>query len=180
MYQTIRRFAVTALIAGCCAKPAVSQDVKPEPDAIIGSMQLGAQHIRAMYTQAVAQMSEADFAFKPTPEVRSFGQLIAHVAETNYYFCANALGEKLPVSNIEKTVTARADLTKALEASFVYCERAFAAINDPVHAKRTASFREHPVTAGALLNFRNYHSLLHWGNAITYMRLRGKVPPTAG
>ena len=180
MYQTIRRFAVTALIAGCCAEPALSQEIKAEPDALVQSMQAGAQHIRAMFTQAVGQMSEADFAAKPTPEVRSFGQLIAHVADTNYYFCASALGEKQPVSSIEKTMTTKADLTKALEASFVYCERAFAAINDPANAKRAVTFHGHPNTAGALLNFRNYHSLLHWGNAITYMRLRGKVPPTAG
>jgi uncharacterized damage-inducible protein DinB len=180
MYQTIRRFAVTALLAGCCAKPAVSQEVKHEPDALVGSMQAGAQHIRAMFTQAVGQMSDADSAFKPTPEVRSFGQLIAHVAETNYYFCASALGEKQPAANIEKTMTTKADITKALEASFVYCERAFSAINDPANAKRAVTFHGHPNTAGALLNFRNYHSLLHWGNAITYMRLRGKVPPTAG
>jgi uncharacterized damage-inducible protein DinB len=156
------------------------QELRPEPDALVQSMQAGAQHIRAMFTQAIEQMSDADFAFKPTPEVRSFGQLLAHVAETNYWFCAGALGEKPPASNIEQTMTSRADITRTLLESFAYCERAFTAVNDPAHAQKVVSFHGQPATAAVLLNFRNYHSLLHWGNAITYMRLRGKVPPTAG
>ena len=180
MFKTIRVFALTSMLATCCGESAFSQEIKAEPDALVGSMHAGAQHIRAMFTQAVEKMSEADFAYKPTPEVRSFGQLLAHVADTNYWFCAGALGEKPPAADIEKTMTARADITKSLEASFVYCERAFAAMNDPANAKRAITFHGRPNTAGALLNFRNYHGLLHWGNAITYMRLRGKVPPTAG
>jgi uncharacterized damage-inducible protein DinB len=178
MYQKIRAFAIVSLIAGCCVEPATAQDNKPEPDPLVVSMQMGAQHIRAMFTQAVPKMSEEDFAFKPTPEVRSFGQLLAHVADSNYLFCSGALGEKQPVTGVEKTKTTRADITKALEESFVYCARAFAA-DDPANAKRGVTFHGQPHTAGALLNFRNYHSLLHWGNAITYMRLRGKIPPTA-
>ena len=180
MFKRIRAFAITSLLASCCVKPAVSQVTAPDPGALVVSMQLGAQHIRAMFTQAVPQMSEADFAFKPTPQVRSFGQLLAHVAETNYWFCAAAMGEAQPVSNIEKTRTTRADITKALEESFVYCARAFESMNDPANVNRAVTFHGQPNTAGALLNFRNYHSLLHWGNAITYLRLRGKVPPTAG
>lgn len=180
MYHKIRALAFTSLIAGCCVEPATAQEIKPGPDPLVESMQMGAQHIRAMFTQAVPKMSEEDFAFHPTPEVRSFGQILAHVADSNYMFCSGALGEKQPVTDIEKTKTTRADITKALEESFVYCARAFTAMNDPANVKRGVTFHGQPNTAGALLNFRNYHSLLHWGNAITYMRLRGKVPPTAG
>src|SRR5688500_822413 len=140
MYKTIRVFALTSILSTCCGEAAFSQEIKAEPDALVQSMQAGAQHIRAMFTQAVDKMSEADFAFKPTPEVRSFGQLLAHVAETNYYFCASALGEKQPAANIEKTMTTRADITKALEASFVYCERAISALDDQANAKRAVTF----------------------------------------
>ena len=61
------------------------------------------------------EMPEADFAFKPTPEVRSFGQLVGHVADAQYLFCSIALGEKNPSPGIEKTKTAKADLVQALE-----------------------------------------------------------------
>jgi uncharacterized damage-inducible protein DinB len=179
MKSLFRTFVMSAAFSTCCADAGHTQEAPREPDPLVVSMQMGAQHIRAMFTQSVAQMNEWDFAFQPTPEIRTFGQLVAHVAETNYWFCSAALGEKAPESNIEKTRTSRADILKSLSASFDYCDRAFAAINDPVAAKRSVDFHGRPLTAGALLNFRNYHSLLHWGNAITYMRLRGKVPPTA-
>jgi hypothetical protein len=52
-------------------------------------------------------------------------------------------------------------------------------MSDPASASAIRKFREHPMPALPMLNFRNYHSLLHWGNAITYMRLRGKTPPAA-
>lgn len=180
MYSMLRAFAISSIMAGCCVESAHSQDAKPEPDPLVQSMQAGALHIRAMFTQSVPQMSDADFAFKPTPEVRSFGQLLAHVAQTNYWFCAAALGEKQPETDIEKNKTTRADIVRSLDESFTYCARAYAAINDPAAARRAVTFHGEPNTAGALLNFRNYHALLHWGNAITYMRVRGKVPPTVG
>ena len=133
-----------------------------------------------MFTVAVDSMNEADFAFRPTPEVRTFGQLIAHVAETNYSFCSRALGETNPRGQIENTVTGRDEIRKAMLESFEYCERAYAAMSDTARANVMREFRGGPRTALVILNFRAYHSLLHWGNAITYMRLRRKVPPSAG
>jgi uncharacterized damage-inducible protein DinB len=180
MYRNIKPFAVAIMLVPLAVQPAISQTGAPEPDPLVQSMQAGAQHIRAMFTTGAEQMLEADFAFQPTPEVRSFGQLLAHVAETNYWFCAAALGEKQPAANLEKTATTRDAIRKVLLESFTYCDRAFAAMNDRAQANRMVSFHGQPHPAAVLLNFRNYHSLLHWGNAITYMRLRGKVPPTAG
>lgn len=51
-------------------------------------------------------------------------------------------------------------------------------MTDDAKAKIMKEFMGKPLPALAVLNFRTYHSLLHWGNVITYMRLRGKVPPS--
>jgi uncharacterized damage-inducible protein DinB len=169
----------TILLALTFATPLHGQAPARQPDVMVATIQAGATHIRSMFTIAAEQMSEADYAYRPTPETRTFGQLLAHVAETNYYFCAAATGETRPVTDVEKTRTTRADLQKALAESFDYCDRALAAMNDAEKAKAMRTFRDQPMPALPLLNFRNYHSLLHWGNAITYMRLRGKVPPSA-
>src|SRR5215210_1392683 len=150
------------------------------PDIIVATMDAGSKHIRTMFTIAADSMSEADFAFRPTPEVRTFAQLLAHVAESNYIFCSSALGESNPATDLEKTKTTRADVRQVMIESFDYCDRAFAAMHDEKRAQAMRMFRKTPLPALAVLNFRNYHSPLHWGNAITYMRLRGKVPPMAG
>ncbi len=162
-----------ALIAQAATAPPAA------PDPLVTSVQVAAAHVTKMFAQAAEQMSEEDYAFKPTPEVRSFGQLLGHVAETNYWFCSSAMGEKAPVSDIEKTKTTKADIQRTLRESFAYCDRAYAAMSDRAQANMMRQFHGNPFPAVALLNFRTYHSLLHWGNAITYMRLRGKVPPSA-
>jgi uncharacterized damage-inducible protein DinB len=148
-----------------------------QPDPLIASVQDGASYVREMLTKAAEQMSEEDYAFKPTPEVRSFGQLLAHVADADYGFCSAVKGERAPVSAVEKTKTTRADIQKALSEAFAYCAGAYEGMTD-AKAKTMVEFRGKPRPALAVLIFRTYHSLLHYGNVVTYMRLRGKVPPS--
>lgn len=169
--------ALTLTIA--IGTPLQGQDRTQQPDFMATTVQMGAAHVRSMFTIGAEQMSDEDYAFKPTEDVRSFGQLLAHVAHTNYVFCSSAAGETSPVTDIEKTRTTKAEIRKALTESFEYCDRVVATMNDEKNAKAMRTFRDHPLPALGVLNFRNYHALLHWGNAITYMRLRGKVPPTA-
>ena len=100
--------------------------------------------IKGNITKAAAKMPEEHYAFKPTPEVRSFGQLVAHIADANYGFCSVVLGEKPPEGGferpIEKTKTTKADLEKALAASFAYCDKAHAGMTDAAGAAMVKSF----------------------------------------
>src|SRR5436305_5216733 len=71
--------------------------------------------IKGYITRAAAKMPEEQYSFKPTPEVRSFGQIIGHIADSNYGFCSAAAGEKPPVGgfepgavSLEKTKTGKA------------------------------------------------------------------------
>jgi uncharacterized damage-inducible protein DinB len=178
MLHTMKMLGVAVTLTAFVVTSLVAQTEPVHPDPMLASIQRGARHVQSVFTKAAEQMSEEDFAFRPTPEVRSFGELLAHVAGTNYWFCSTATGEKAPVSDVEKTVTTRADIQKTLAESFEYCDRAYAAMADETKAKTMRQFMGHPLPALAVLNYRTYHSLLHWGNAITYMRLRGKVPPS--
>ena len=122
-------------------------------------------------------MSEADYAFKPTPEVRSYGQILAHVADLNYLFCANATGAEPPVRDVEKTKTSRADIQQAVSASFAYCDAVYAGMTVATTGKMVKLMGS-PMPALTVLIFRTHHLSLHYGNVATYMRLRGKVPPS--
>jgi DinB superfamily len=64
---------------------------------------------------AAEKMPEESYSFKPTPDVRSFGQLVGHVADAQYGFCSMAIGEANPTKAIEKTKTSKADLVGALK-----------------------------------------------------------------
>ena len=127
---------------------------------------------------AAVKMPEESYSFKPTPEVRSFGQLVGHLADSNYYFCATAAGDTQPVSDAEKSKTKKADLVTALKDAVAYCNKTYAAMTDAKGSQMTKmmnfDFAKLTVLAG---NFA--HSYEHYGNMVTYMRIRGIVPPTS-
>jgi uncharacterized damage-inducible protein DinB len=128
--------------------------------------------------RSAEKVPEADYSYKPTPEVRSFGQLVAHVADANYAFCSAVLGEKPPVSGIEKTKTTKAELVEALKDSFTYCDKAYDGMTDAQAAQMADLFGgKRPKLT--ILNFNNMHDDEHYGNMVTYMRLKGIVPPSS-
>jgi len=75
--------------------------------------------------RAAEQMSEADFGFRPVATVRSFAQIVAHVADDETGWCAQILGEPLKQTQYEKTLTAKADIVKASRDAGAFCEKAY-------------------------------------------------------
>jgi len=138
--------------------------------------------IKGYVTRAAEKMPEEHYAFKPTPDVRSFGQLVGHVADANYGFCSAAAGEKPPAggfeSPIEKGQTSKADLQKALADSFAYCDKAHAGMTDAAGAA-TIKFFGGEMAKLSVLEFNTHHDFEHYGNMVTYMRLKNIVPPSS-
>src|SRR5262245_49677035 len=64
--------------------------------------------------KAAEKMPESNYGFRPSDDVRTFGQLVGHVADAQYLFCSSVVGKDNPKLNIEKTKTSKADLIKAL------------------------------------------------------------------
>ena len=122
--------------------------------------------VKKLNAAAAAAMPEANFAFKPTPEVRSFGQIIGHLANDHYNLCSQVKGEANPQKAVDfETKTSKADLIKALDESMTYCDGAAAS------AKGEKAF------ATWLLNAT--HDSEHYGNLVTYLRMKGIVPPSS-
>jgi uncharacterized damage-inducible protein DinB len=128
--------------------------------------------------RAAEKMPEENYAFKPTPEVRSFGQLVGHVADANFMFCAMAQGLPSPSTSIEKTKTTKADLVAALKDSVTSCGKAFDALTD-VSGSALIPFHGFQLAKLTLLSLNTAHTDEHYGNMVTYMRLKGLVPPTS-
>ena len=123
-------------------------------------------------------VSEADYGFKPTPEVRTIGQLVGHVANAQYFFCSSASGQQSPNSvNIEQDVTDKAGLVRALNESFAYCDEVHASMTDAIGLELIDAGSTQ-VTKLSRLIFNVAHNNEHYGNLVTYMRLKGMVPPS--
>jgi uncharacterized damage-inducible protein DinB len=129
--------------------------------------------------KAAQMMSEENYAFKPTPDVRSFGQIVGHVADAQYLFCSVVRGEENPKPDIEKTKTTKADLVAALNDAFAYCDKAYDGMTD-AHASDLVKFFGRDMAKLSILHFSAAHNFEHYGNIVTYMRLKGLVPPSSG
>jgi len=144
----------------------------------IGSIKATHDQVKGYVIAAAAKVPEDVYAFKPTPEVRSMGQLFGHIADANFGICAAASGQKPTMSDIEKTKTTKADLQAALEASFKFCDAAYAGLTDTSINETVKFFLPGTNTRLGVLSFNNAHTFEHYGNIVTYMRLKGMVPPS--
>jgi uncharacterized damage-inducible protein DinB len=132
--------------------------------------------------ESAEQMSEADYSFKPTDSVRTFGQILAHVAGASYVYCSAARGEKTPheEDDFEKTATTKAQIVKVLNESIAYCDAAYSGLTD-----RTAGevggmpFGGKPAARASSLIRNVGHYQEHYGNLVTYFRIKGMVPPSS-
>jgi uncharacterized damage-inducible protein DinB len=126
--------------------------------------------------QVAMDVPEEKYSFKPTPEVRSFGELFAHVAGSESMFCAMALGEQPPAEDAV-TATSKAGLIDALKQSAKNCERAYAQ-SDAAVAGSVNLFGAQRSRLYTLIMNAN-HDGEHYGNLVTYMRMNGMVPPSS-
>ena len=127
---------------------------------------------------AAQKMPEENYSFKPTPEVRSFGQLVGHVADASYNFCSQAIGEANPAKDIEKTKTSKAALVAALKDGVAYCTKAFDSMTD-AKGSETVKMFNYNIAKLTVLSLNTAHTDEHYGNMVTYLRLKGIVPPTS-
>lgn len=120
------------------------------------------------------------YEFKPTPDVRSLGQLIAHIADGNFGICGAGATMKPPMSGIEKSTggKGKAALQKALAASFEFCESAWASMDNTRSGEVVKTFLG-TQPRFSTLTFNTSHVWEHYGNLVTYMRLKGIVPPSS-
>lgn len=183
--EPARALLRTVLI--CLVVPAAVAQAETEPPAATATPQhnLLSAHTRMVYggvqqilLRSAENMPEENYTFKPADTVRSFGQIVGHVADAQYAFCSAVLGEKNPGLKVEKTKTTKAELTAALKDAFAYCGRAYEGMTD-TSAIHLVKFMGGDTPKLGVLNVNNIHTIEHYGNLVTYMRMKNLVPPTS-
>ncbi len=150
----------------------------PAADPLVAEARGGWDAVKNNIVRAAEKMPEENYAFKPVPEVRSFGQLIGHIVDAQYMMCSAAKAEKRDPAGVEKTKTTKADLVAALKESVSYCDAVYSGLTDAQAAETVKMFgRERSKLA--VLYFNISHSNEHYGNIVTYMRIKGLVPPSS-
>ena len=127
---------------------------------------------------SVDKIPENLWSFQPTKDVRTVGQLFAHIADAQYEFCGVATEGKPGSKDIEKTAKTKAEIVAALKEAFAYCDGAYADLTDAKATEIVTFFGMHLTRLGAM-DFNVAHNMEHYGNLVTYMRIKGIVPPSS-
>lgn len=133
--------------------------------------------VRDFVIRAAEKVPEGGYAFKPTPEVRNFGQLIGHIVDDQYRYCSAAKGENKS-TEFEKAPPPKAELVAALKSAFSYCDTAYERLADSSAADKVM-FLGRSVPKLSVFTRHAGHAWEHYGNAVVYMRLQGIVPPSS-
>ena len=150
-----------------------------KPDPTVASAKVFLDLVKGYVLKAIDQVPDDTLAFKPTPDVRSMGQLFGHIADANYLICGIATDKKAEMQGVEKSKTTKADLKAALEASFKFCEAGFDGLTPATASESVKFFVPGTHTRFGVLTFNTAHVFEHYGNIVTYMRLKGLVPPSS-
>jgi uncharacterized damage-inducible protein DinB len=171
----------------CAAAPMMAQTSDGEYyDAFSAST---ASVVKAMHGTIQRDLAEAaeslpaeEYSFKPTPAVRSFAELVSHVATANFFFCSQVKGESMPMATMAglQKATDKATLVKGLKDSFSFCDGAYDSLTDANFNQlvKMAGAKPSEAARGAVLFFNTTHNNEHYGNIVVYMRLKGHVPPS--
>lgn len=167
------RMIMAAALALAVATPAAAQS-----SALAQSLKKQYEISKDDVKRTAAKVGEDVYSFRPTPEVRSFAELLGHIADANQMICSMATSGTPPTQKVEKNKTAKADLQKALEDAFATCDAAFDSMTEAKGAEMVKFFGgDQPRIA--VLAFNTAHNFEHYGNLVTYMRLKGIVPPSS-
>jgi hypothetical protein len=157
-------FTGTAVLAQSNANP-FSADTKQSYTGIKNTLM-----------RAADKMPEENYSFKTVPEVRTYGEMVAHVADIQMMLCGLAKGEQKKGTAEGKTK--KADLVAALKASFDYCDAVYDSMNDTSGATKVNMFGRQ-VTKLGVLNFNTEHDNEMYGTMVAYLRIKGIVPPSS-
>src|SRR5271155_3715637 len=118
-------------------------------------------------------MPESKYSYRPTKDVRSFAEILNHVADISYILCSNVKGEATPGMAAAKG--SKAEIKAYLKGSFDYCDGVYSGFTD-AHLNDPANFFGVKTNKMFILTQVGNHDALHYGNLVTYLRINDLEP----
>jgi hypothetical protein len=129
------------------------------------ALKLGFDEVSGWLAKSAELVPADKYTYRPVDTVRTFGELMAHVADGMNWFCGSAVAAKDTQWSdaVEKGKTDKATVVAALKRASAGCAAAHGS----------------PKVRADKLMANIAHSNLHYGNAITYIRMLGLKPPSS-
>lgn len=173
---TLGSLAATAGLAVLLLLPAMAS--AQEPSGAEGARNVH-EMVRGYIMASATGAPEELYAYRPTDEVRSFGELLGHIGNASFMLCSAALGESSPATGNLEEASNKEALVAGLQAAFEYCDRAYTELSPEQLAEEVSLFGMSGDRLWVLI-FNAAHNWEHYGNLVTYLRMNGIVPPSSG
>jgi len=132
--------------------------------------------IKTSLLAAADRMPAENYSFQTVPAVRTFAQMIAHVADGQILMCGVVKGERVTPGAAAKTT--KSELVAALKTSFDYCDPIYASMTDAAGIARV-KWARWDMTKLGLLNWNISHDNEMYGIIAAFLRIKGLVPPSS-
>jgi uncharacterized damage-inducible protein DinB len=123
--------------------------------------------------KAAEEMPESKYSYRPTKEVRSFADILDHMADISYILCSSAKGETTPA--LANAAGSKTKMKARLKGAFDYCDGVYSGFTD-AHLNDPADFFGFKTNKMFILTQLANHDALHYGNLVTYLRINGLAP----
>jgi hypothetical protein len=177
----MKRLSCFVSVVMLAAATASAQPPAAGPVGLAQGLQNAYNNLKRNVTESADKMPEAEYGSKPStmPEVRTFGQLWGHLAQSQFGQCSAAAGVPNPAQGkqLEQELKTKADLVKALADSFAICDKAFSMLTDQ-NATEPVMQGRGQIARGALMANVIAHGNEMYGVSGVYLRAKNIVPPS--
>ncbi|HXE35708.1 MAG TPA: DinB family protein [Verrucomicrobiae bacterium] len=143
------------------------------PNPLTTTLSIFRSNMQDKIMKSAETMPESKYSYRPTKDVRSFAEILTHVADISYFLCSNAKGEAPPATATGKG--SKTEIIAYLKGAFAYCDGVYSGFAD-AHLNDAADFFGFKTNKMFILTQVGNHDALHYGNLVTYLRLNRRVP----
>lgn len=162
---------LTITLAAAFAFPLAAQD-----DPLSVEARQAWNRTKNLVVAAANKMPAEHYSFKPAPESQSFGDLVAHTANSAMGVCTGFMGERRRAG--ANSDSSKADLVAALEAAMAECGKAYRSLSDAKATEMVEGRRRSRSRLGTLYG-NTIHIEHEYAQMAVHMRLKGLVPPSS-
>jgi uncharacterized damage-inducible protein DinB len=146
------------------------------PNPLTATISIFRSNMQDKIMKSADAMPESKYSYRPTNDVRSFAEILNHVADISYILCSNVKGEATPATAAAKG--SKTQIVAYLKGAFDYCDGVYSGFTD-AHLNEPADFWGAKTNKMFVLTQVANHDALHYGNLVTYLRING-IEPSGG
>jgi DinB superfamily len=169
------RRVLTALAVSVLPCVAAAQTPAPVADAF----KKNAEDVGKNLIAAAEEMPADKYSFRPTPPQMSFAMVVVHLANGNDYLCGKIAGATAPTRAKIDTTASKEALVARLKETFQFCDQSLASVDDSKLGEQIPFFGGKPWARASIMTLTTADWADHYSQAAIYLRLNGKLPPTA-